>query len=139
MNVFGGSLVGDTNKIIVNLEIANKKMKNELSSFTQTTNDSIRVLEESNKTIINEQGTVNREVVALMTRIKVLEEIIKTLSNIYTKVEDTSELKIKFDIIQNSVNYTEKYLAEITALLRTRDADYFKISTEAIAKEEGRV
>ena len=39
--MFGGSLLGDTNKVIVNLEIANKKMEEELSTLIQTMNDDL--------------------------------------------------------------------------------------------------
>lgn len=44
---------------------------------------SIKTLEEYNKKIIIQQGTVNREVLALMNCIETLEDIIKSLSNIY--------------------------------------------------------
>jgi predicted translin family RNA/ssDNA-binding protein len=68
--------------------------------------------------------------------IKSLEEII---SATYTKIEVTTELKNKIDVIENTVNYTEKYLSEVVDLLHTRDSDYFKISSEVTTKEEGRV
>ena len=114
MDVFGSSAAGETKKYITNLEINNNKMKNELSVLNQT------VIDNKNS-------------------IKALEEIIKTLSNVYTKLDDTTELKNKIYIIESSVNYTEKYLSEVIALLHTRDSAYFKISSEATTKEEGRV
>ena len=114
MDVFGSSAAGETKKYITNLEINNTKMKNELSVLNQT------VIDNKNS-------------------IKALEEIIKTLSNVYTKLDDTTELKNKIYIIESSVNYTEKYLSEVIALLHTRDSAYFKISSEVTTKEEGRV
>jgi len=82
MNVFGSSITEEMKKVIANLEISNKNIKDNIRS---------------------------------------LEEIVKTVSKTYTKLEYTSELNNKINFIENRLNSTEKNLSEVVALLHIKN------------------
>jgi uncharacterized protein YwgA len=82
MNVFGSSVVGETKKIIVNLEISNKKMKNELDTLNNVLNvqkDNVKTLEEIIKTNIE-------DTVELKNKMQIIEKKVDYTENYISEV-----------------------------------------------------